>query len=66
MVNYTLLPRDVRKVHITLICAAMVHVNLTGLRKFRNYRITVSAFNRHGVGPPSDILVVKTEEDSKL
>ena len=66
LVNYTLLPRDVRKVHIKLICAAMVDVNLTGLRKFRNYHITVSAFNRHGVGPPSRVLVVRTEEGSKL
>ncbi|XP_078366482.1 neogenin-like isoform X2 [Oculina patagonica] len=41
----------------------MAYVNLTGLKKARKYNITVSAFNQHGDGPPSEILDVKTEED---
>lgn len=47
------------------VSVAMVYVNLTGLRKSRNFNITVSAFNECGDGPRSVNLFVKTDEDSK-
>ena len=38
--------------------------NLTGLKEFVNYNISVVAATVKGDGPPS-IIVVKTDEDSK-
>ena len=38
--------------------------NLTGLKEFVNYNISVVAFTVKGDGPPS-IIVVRTDEDSK-
>lgn len=65
-VNYTLQTKhDDRKMNDVII-VAMDYVNLTGLRKSRKYNIAVLAFNKHGDGPPSEILAVKTEEDSKF
>ena len=39
---------------------------LTGLKEFVNYTITVSACTVKGEGPPSDPIVVTTDQDSKL
>ena len=39
--------------------------NLTGLRRGRKFNLTVFAFNEYGDGPGSDILAVKTDEESK-
>ena len=39
--------------------------NLTGLKKFVKYNISVVAFTAKGDGPPSIIVVVTTDEDSK-
>ena len=38
--------------------------NLTGLREFVNYTISVFASTVKGIGPPS-VLVVRTDQDSK-
>ena len=38
--------------------------NLTGLKEFVNYTITVFASTVKGIGPPS-VLVVRTDQDSK-
>ena len=38
--------------------------NLTGLKEFVDYKISVVAFTVKGYGPPS-IIVVRTDEDSK-
>ena len=40
-------------------------VNLTGLKEFVNYNISVAAFTVKGDGPPS-IIVVRTDQDRKL
>ena len=39
--------------------------NLTGLKEFVNYNISVVAFTAKGDGPPS-IIVVRTDQDRKL
>ena len=39
--------------------------NLTGLKKFVEYNISVVAFTVKGDGPPS-VIVVRTDQDSKL
>jgi len=39
--------------------------NLTGLKKGRNYNLTMFVFNECGDGPGSDTLIVKTDEESK-
>ena len=39
--------------------------NLTGLKKFVNYNISVIAFTVKGDGPPT-VIVVRTDQDSKL
>ena len=38
--------------------------NLTGLKEFVNYTISVFASTVKGIGPPS-VLVVRTDQDSK-
>ena len=38
--------------------------NLTGLKEFVNYTISVFASTLKGIGPPS-VLVVRTDQDSK-
>ena len=38
--------------------------NLTGLKEFVDYNISVAAFTVKGDGPPS-VLVVRTDQDSK-
>ena len=38
--------------------------NLTGLKEFVDYKISVVAFTVKGMGPPS-VLVVRTDQDSK-
>ena len=41
--------------------------NITGLKKYVNYNITVFASTVKGDGPPSSpVLVVRTDQDSKL
>ena len=39
--------------------------NLTGLKEFVKYNISVVAFTVKGDGPPS-VIVVKTDQDSKI
>ena len=39
--------------------------NLTGLKEFVEYNISVVAFTVKGDGPPS-VIVVRTDQDSKL
>ena len=39
--------------------------NLRGLGEFVKYNISVVAFTVKGDGPPSVVVVVKTDEDSK-
>ncbi|KAL9978989.1 hypothetical protein ACROYT_G016578 [Oculina patagonica] len=47
-----------------IITNASVHrANLTSLGKHRRYIITVLAFNQHGDGPGSEIMVVRTKKD---
>lgn len=55
--------RGDEKTSSVLQCVTMA--NLTGLKKSRNYNVTVFAFNECGDGPGSDILIVKTDEESK-
>lgn len=64
-VNYTLQPRKNRN-SSNVICVVMAYVNLTRLRTSKRYDITVLAFNQHGDGPPSEILAVQTDEESKF
>ena len=42
-----------------------LQANLTGLKEFVKYNISVVAFTAKGDGPPSNIIVVRTDEDSK-
>ena len=42
-----------------------LQANLTGLKEFVKYDISVAAFTAKGDGPPSIIIVVRTDEDSK-
>ena len=42
-----------------------LQTNLTGLKEFVKYNISVVAFTAKGDGPPSIIIVVRTDEDSK-
>ena len=42
-----------------------LQANLTGLKEFVKYNISVVAFTAKGDGPPSIIIVVRTDEDSK-
>ena len=63
-VNYTLQTRKNRN-SSNVICVVMAYVNLTRLRTSKRYDITVLAFNQHGDGPPSEILAVQTDEESK-
>ena len=39
--------------------------NLTGLRRGRRFNLIVFAFNECGDGPASDIIIVKTDKESK-
>ena len=48
------------------VSVAMAGLNLTSLGKNQKYAISVLAFNDCGDGPSSDILYVKTDEDSKF
>ena len=41
-----------------------LQANLTGLKEFVNYTISVFASTLKGIGPPS-VLVVRTDQDSK-
>ena len=41
------------------------HANLTGLKEFVEYNISVVAFTVKGDGPPSVVVIVETDEDSK-
>ena len=63
-VLYTFQVSDGRKTNE--VSVAMAHLNLTSLGKNQKYGITVLAFNECGDGPSSEILVVKTDEDSKF
>lgn len=36
---------------------------LSGLEKFAPYKISVAAMTRRGIGPTSDVIIVKTDED---
>jgi len=45
---------------------AMGEINLTSLGKNQKHAITVLAYNECGDGPLSDVLYVKTDEDSKF
>ena len=41
-------------------------MNLTNLKEYVNYNITVSAYTVKGYGPASDpVIVVRTDQDSK-
>ena len=42
------------------------HMELTGLKEFVNYNITVFASTVKGDGPASDPIVVRTDQDSKI
>ena len=44
---------------------SVAQANLTGLRRGRKFNLTVFAFSECGDGPSSDILIVKTDEESK-
>ena len=41
-------------------------IELKNLKKYVNYNITVFASTVKGHGPASDVIVVRTDEDSKL
>ena len=41
------------------------HKELTGLKEYVDYNITVFASTAKGAGPSSSVLVVRTDEDSK-
>jgi len=63
-VRFTFLFNDGRKTNEVRV--AMAETNLTGLRKNQKHAITVLAYNECGDGPLSDVLYVKTDEDSKF
>ena len=50
----------------TVVIAPTTQANLTGLTKYRNYSITVSASTVKGDGNVSAPIIVTTDEDSKL
>ena len=45
--------------------ASLRQTELTNLKKYVNYNITVSASTEKGIGPTSDPIVVRTDQDSK-
>ena len=49
-----------------VVSAPTTQVSLTGLMKYRSYRITVFASNAQGNGPASQPIIVTTDQDSKL
>ena len=49
-----------------VVSAPTTQVSLTGLMKYRRYRITVFASNGQGNGPASQPIIVTTDQDSKL
>jgi len=63
-VQYTFLLNDGRATNE--ISVVMADFNLTSLGKNQKHAITVLAFNECGDGPSSDVLHVKTDEDSKF
>ena len=63
-VQYTFLLNDGRATNE--ISVVMADFNLTSLGKNQKHAITVLAFNECGDGPSSDVLYVKTDEDSKF
>ena len=50
----------------TVVSAPTTQVSLTGLMKYRRYRITVFASNVQGNGPASQPIIVTTDQDGKL
>ena len=46
--------------------ASVRQMELTNLKEYVNYKITVFASTAIGDGPPSDPIVVTTDQDSKL
>ena len=64
-VNFTLQSKLYERRYTEEVSVTVAYVNLTGLRKSRNFSITVSAFNECGDGPRSVNLFVRTDEDSK-
>ena len=50
----------------TVVSAPTTQVSLTGLMKYRRYRITVLASNAKGNGPASQPIIVTTDQDGKL
>ena len=64
-VNWTLQSKHDDRRSTAEVSVSMVFVNLTGIRKSRNFSITVFAFSECGDGPRSEILTVRTDEDSK-
>ena len=63
-VHYTFRLNDGRTTNE--VSVAMAGLNLTSLGKHQKYAISVLAFNDCGDGPSSDVLHVKTDEDSKF
>ena len=43
-----------------------VYANLTGLLHNTRYNITVLAYNEYGDGPSSEVVVLKTDQGSKI
>ena len=50
----------------TAVSAPDTQASLTGLMKYRNYRITVFASSAKGNGPTSQPIIVTTDQDGKL
>ena len=51
---------------IKTIQVSTVYANLTGLLHNTRYNITVLAYNEHGDGPSSEVVVLKTDQGSKI
>ena len=49
-----------------VVSAPITQASLTGLKKYRNYSITVFASSAKGNGPTSQTIIVTTDQDSKL
>lgn len=51
---------------IKTIQVSTVYANLTGLLHNTRYNITVLVYNEHGDGPSSEVVVLKTDQGSKI
>ena len=62
--TYTALPGGIPRTAV--VSASTTHIALMGLEEYTNYSILVFASTVKGDGNASDLIIVTTDEDSKL